>query len=121
MEKEKTSSDWADEMTYDDAEKVVTDKNKWEKYPPAQIKAARNIMMQDATGPLIEGDKVNVGGKFISPPKSRPKIPSKPVSKPKMMYGGMANKKKHNYAAGGSVKDKLGVMIAVGKIKPKDG
>ena len=41
------------------------------------------------------------------------------LTKPKMMYGGMANKKKHNYAAGGSVKDRLGVMIAVGKIKPK--
>tara|TARA_R100001082_G_C4364168_1_gene160956 strand:+ start:816 stop:1208 length:393 start_codon:yes stop_codon:yes gene_type:complete len=42
------------------------------------------------------------------------------LTKPKMMYGGMANKKKHNYAAGGSVKDRLGVMIAVGKIKPNN-
>jgi len=41
------------------------------------------------------------------------------LTKPKMMYGGMANKKKHSYAAGGSVQDKLGVMIAVGKLKPK--
>ena len=40
------------------------------------------------------------------------------LTKPKMMYGGVANKKKHNYAAGGSVKDRLGIMIAVGKIKP---
>ena len=37
----------------------------------------------------------------------------------KKMYGGMANKKKHNYTAGGSVQDNLGVMIAVGKLKPK--
>ena len=42
------------------------------------------------------------------------------LTKPKMMYGGVANKKKHNYAAGGSVKDRLGVMIAVGKIKPSN-
>tara|TARA_R100001015_G_C4482847_1_gene62815 strand:+ start:20 stop:535 length:516 start_codon:yes stop_codon:yes gene_type:complete len=41
------------------------------------------------------------------------------LTKPKMMYGGMANKKKHSYAGGGSVQDKLGVMIAVGKIKPR--
>ena len=82
------------------------------------------------------------GEKVTSPvesPKSRPnkdyqlprgvslfreigdKIKSTFKEKPKMMYGGVANKKKHNYAAGGSVKDKLGVMIAVGKIKPKDG
>ena len=43
------------------------------------------------------------------------------LTKPKMMYGGVANKKKHNYAAGGSVKDRLGIMIAVGKIKPNNG
>ena len=41
------------------------------------------------------------------------------LKKAEMMYGGMANKKKHNYAAGGSVQDNLGVMIAVGKLKPK--
>tara|TARA_E500000318_G_C3560704_1_gene213246 strand:+ start:1642 stop:2142 length:501 start_codon:yes stop_codon:yes gene_type:complete len=41
------------------------------------------------------------------------------LKKAEMMYGGVANKKKHNYTAGGSVQDNLGVMIAVGKLKPK--
>ena len=43
------------------------------------------------------------------------------LTKPKMRYGGSIGKKKHNYAAGGSVKDKLGVIIAVGKIKGENG
>ena len=106
-------------MTMEDAEKIVSDKNKFKNYTPEEIKKARNMMMQDATGPLLEKDMVNVGGKFISPPKKKPKTPDVPKSKPKMMYGGMANKKKHSYAGGGSVQDKLGVMIAVGKIKPR--
>ena len=106
-------------MTMKDAEKIVSDENKFENYSPEEIKKARNMMMQDATGPLLEEDMVNVGGKFISPPKKKPKTPDVPKCKPKMMYGGMANKKKHNYAGGGSVQDKLGVMIAVGKIKPR--
>ena len=37
------------------------------------------------------------------PPKPRPRPQKK--SKPAMAYGGMANKKKHMYTAGGSVKD----------------
>jgi len=40
-------------------------------------------------------------------PKPRPQQKSKGggVKKPAMAYGGMANKKKHMYVAGGSVKD----------------
>lgn len=92
-------------MTMEDAEKIVTDKNKFENYTPEEIKMARNMMMQDATGPLLDEGMVNVGGEFISLPKEKPKTPDVPKSKPKMMYGGMANKKKHMYTAGGSVKD----------------
>ena len=53
--------------------------------------------------------------------KERKRAFKKPetLKKAEMMYGGMANKKKHNYTAGGSVQDNLGVMIAVGKLKPK--
>ena len=106
-------------MTMEDAEKIVSDKNKFKNYTPEEIKKARNMMMQDATGPLLDEGMVNVGGEFISLPKEKHKTPDVPKSKPKMMYGGMANKKKHSYAGGGSVQDKLGVMIAVGKIKPR--
>jgi hypothetical protein len=106
-------------MTYEEAEKIVKDKNKFDNYTPQEIKKARNIMMQDVTGPLLEEDMVNVGGKFISPPKpkpkkssvpkpkSKPKTPPVPKSKPKMMGGGMAYGKKHMYVAGGSVQSNL--------------
>ena len=45
--------------------------------------------------------------KKIPMPKPRPQQKSKGggVKKPAMAYGGMANKKKHMYTAGGSVKD----------------
>ena len=39
------------------------------------------------------------------------------VKKPEMMYGGMANNKKHMYAAGGSVKDNPGLK-ALAKQRP---
>ena len=48
-------------MTMEDAEKIVTDKNKFENYTPEEIKMARNMMMQDATGPLLDEGMVNVG------------------------------------------------------------
>lgn len=43
--------------------------------------------------------------------------PPKPMKKPQMMYGGMANNKKHMYAAGGSVKDNPGLK-ALAKKRP---
>jgi len=43
--------------------------------------------------------------------------PPKPMKKPEMMYGGMANNKKHMYAAGGSVKDNPGLK-ALAKQRP---
>ena len=52
-------------MTMEDAEKIVTDKNKFENYTPEEIKMARNMMMQDATGPLLDEGMVNVGGEFM--------------------------------------------------------
>ena len=39
------------------------------------------------------------------------------VKKPQMMYGGMANNKKHMYSAGGSVKDNPGLK-ALAKQRP---
>ena len=52
-------------------------------------------------------------------PKPRPQQKSKGggVKKPQMMYGGMANNKKHMYAAGGSVKDNPGLK-ALAKQRP---
>ena len=51
--------------------------------------------------------------------KTRPTQKSKggAVKKPQMMYGGMANNKKHMYAAGGSVKDNPGLK-ALAKQRP---
>ena len=43
--------------------------------------------------------------------------PPKPMKKPQMMYGGMANNKKHMYSAGGSVKDNPGLK-ALAKQRP---
>jgi len=43
--------------------------------------------------------------------------PPKPMKKPEMMYGGMANNKKHMYAAGGSVQDNPGLK-ALAKKRP---
>jgi hypothetical protein len=43
--------------------------------------------------------------------------PPKPMKKPEMMYGGMANNKKHMYSAGGSVKDNPGLK-ALAKQRP---
>ena len=46
----------------------------------------------------------------VALPKSRPKKLKKnmggAITKPEMMYGGMASKKKHMYSGGGSVTDK---------------
>ena len=51
--------------------------------------------------------------------KTRPIQKSKggAVKKPAMMYGGMANNKKHMYSAGGSVKDNPGLK-ALAKQRP---
>ena len=51
--------------------------------------------------------------------KTRPMPKSKggAIKKPEMMYGGMANNKKHMYAAGGSVKDNPGLK-ALAKQRP---
>ena len=43
--------------------------------------------------------------------------PPKPMKKPQMMYGGMANNKKHMYSGGGSVKDNPGLQ-ALAKKRP---
>tara|TARA_R100000742_G_C4273064_1_gene92498 strand:- start:931 stop:1296 length:366 start_codon:yes stop_codon:yes gene_type:complete len=49
-----------------------------------------------------------MGGANAPKPRSKPMKPPKPMMKPQMMYGGMANNKKHMYSAGGSVKDNPG-------------
>ena len=46
-----------------------------------------------------------------------PKAKGGTVKKPEMMYGGMANNKKHMYSAGGSVKDSPGLK-ALAKQRP---
>ena len=40
------------------------------------------------------------------------------VKKPAMAYGGTANMKKHMYAAGGQVKDKMKGLKALAKVRP---
>ena len=61
-----------------------------------------------------------MGGANAPKPRSKPMKPPKPMKKPEMMYGGMANNKKHMYAAGGSVKDNPGLK-ALAKQRPKKG
>jgi len=48
---------------------------------------------------------------------AKPPKPMKKPKKPEMMYGGMANNKKHMYSAGGSVKDNPGLK-ALAKQRP---
>tara|TARA_R100001224_G_C3891805_1_gene105255 strand:+ start:81 stop:497 length:417 start_codon:yes stop_codon:yes gene_type:complete len=55
-----------------------------------------------------------MGGANAPKPRSKPMKPPKPMKKPEMMYGGMANNKKHMYAAGGSVKDTPGLKALKG-------
>jgi hypothetical protein len=50
------------------------------------------------------------------PKMTKPKMPM-PKKKPEMMYGGMANNKKHMYSAGGSVTANLG-LAALKKQRP---
>ena len=57
-----------------------------------------------------------MGGANAPKPKPKPKMPM-PKKKPEMMYGGMANNKKHMYAAGGSVQDNPGLK-ALAKKRP---
>jgi len=46
---------------------------------------------------------------------AKPPKPMKKPKKPEMMYGGMANNKKHMYSAGGSVKDNPGLKALARK------
>ena len=57
-----------------------------------------------------------MGGANAPKPRSKPKMPM-PKKKPEMMYGGMANNKKHMYSAGGSVTANLG-LAALKKQRP---
>ena len=52
-----------------------------------------------------------LGGRDLEHPKAPPKKPKRPEKKkkPEMMMGGMANGKKHMYAAGGDVTDNAGL------------
>ena len=55
-----------------------------------------------------------MGGRAIEHPKAPPKRPKKPA----MAYGGSVKGKKHNYAAGGMVKDNAGLR-ALKKASPE--
>lgn len=71
-----------------------------EDYSKAEIANAKKVLKKYA--PKTAQDiTVAIG---IGPPRKLPK--SKP-KKTEMMYGGMANGKKHNYAGGGNVSDKM--------------
>tara|TARA_R110002020_G_scaffold16096_2_gene56990 strand:- start:301 stop:705 length:405 start_codon:yes stop_codon:yes gene_type:complete len=65
-------------------------------------------------GDLLAGSAM--GGANAPKPKAKPKMPM-PKKKPEMMYGGMANNKKHMYSAGGSVTANLG-LAALKKQRP---
>ena len=55
-----------------------------------------------------------LGGRAIEHPKAPPKRPKRP----EMSYGGAVKGKKHNYAAGGMVKDNAGLK-ALKKASPE--
>lgn len=78
------------------------------KYADEQIQKIKNREKQRSSG--VVG---------MSTTKSRPQQKSKggAIKKPEMMYGGMANNKKHMYSAGGSVTANLG-LAALKKQRP---
>ena len=71
------------------------------------LDAKKQSMMDTIAEDQGEEAKELYNRKKIPMPKPRPQQKSKGggVKKPAMAYGGMANKKKHMYTAGGSVKD----------------
>ena len=58
-----------------------------------------------------------MGGRKEEHPKAPPRRPA-PPKKPAMAYGGSVQGKKHNYAAGGMVKDNAGLR-ALKKASPE--
>ena len=118
-----------EKMTMNKAASILANKNEFseEEIKVAKAKVELEKIKQDTIKRRpeeIEGFDQDITGSpegMARGKKERKRAFKKPevLKKAEMMYGGMANKKKHNYAAGGSVQDNLGVMIAVGKLKPK--
>lgn len=74
-----------------------------EKHSKKEVAEAKSVIAKYAKEQDMKRD-----GNHPSQKEKKPKrMPKAPPSRPQMMYGGMANKKKHNYAIGGSVIDNL--------------
>ena len=59
-----------------------------------------------------------MGGANAPKPRSKPMKPPKPMKKPAMAYGGMANKKQHMYSGGGQVKDNMKGLKKLAEKRP---
>ena len=105
----------------DDAVKGMNMKQLTEKMAdpktPAPIKAAAKrrldrISGADKTAPLSQMAKGGKATKKVPVISIGVGMAEMPKGKAKMMRGGMANKKEHNYAAGGMVNDGLKALKA---------
>ena len=97
-------------LKYKDPDKASADGHRAdaEAYAKGRVKKAKQ-----------NEEKRSLGVVGMSTTRSRPQQKSKggAVKKPEMMYGGMANNKKHMYSAGGSVTANLG-LAALKKQRP---
>lgn len=75
-----------------------------DKHSKKELAEAQSVIAQYAKEQDMKRDKNHPANKEK---RKKPATPKAPPSRPKMMYGGMANKRKHNYVNGGSVIDNL--------------
>ena len=100
-------------LKYRDPDKASADGHRAdaEAYAKGRVKKAKENEKNRKLG--VVGMPTTRNPKF----KARQKSKGGAVKKPAMMYGGMANNKKHMYSAGGSVKDSPGLK-ALAKQRP---
>ena len=74
-----------------------------DKHSKKEVADAKAVIAQYAK----EQDMKREGNHPSQKEKRKRNVPEAPRPRPKFMYGGMANKKKHSYSNGGSVIDNL--------------
>ena len=102
--------------------KKAGDMEKVKELQKALVQREKEINKQESMNRNSEANNASLkagsamGGADAPKPRAKPKMPM-PKKKPEMMYGGMANNKKHMYSAGGSVTANLG-LAALKKQRP---
>jgi len=104
-------------LKYRDPDKASADGHRAdaEAYAKGRVKKAKENEKNRKLG--VVGLSTTRNPKFKSQQMKYHKSKGGAVKKPEMMYGGMANNKKHMYSAGGSVKDNPGLK-ALAKQRP---